>query len=519
MELHYATHYFSLVSGGGNLYNITGGSSNFAQPWTTNYYAIFNAPSTPGTSVVRITDSTGNTVDSTITVTGTAQGALDTTYNSAGTQPGTQQTIAFSTGDEFAQAAVLDASNNIYIAGYSLDTATGLYRFAITKVLSTGLLDATFGTAGKIRLASIGGGDDYATSIAIQADGKIVVGGYCDFSGNAYDFCVARLTTAGVLDTAGFNAAGTGVGGNGIPGTFMFPMVAGNYNDFSSSIAIQADQKIVMAGSCASATAANYTDICVARVTTAGALDAGFGGAGKIIEALAGPDTASSIAIQADQKILIGGSYQNYYFTISRYTTAGVLDTGFGSNGSTGGRVYLSAAAAGNANSALSSSLNIKMLLQPDSKILIGGSTNVLTSLADYNYFTARVTGDGSIDDTYGSEGRFVVTQSVYGAGTAASQLSDYVGAIALQNDGKLIAAGRTFWQDLTFKMSMLRVTPDGSLDSTFGSNGRSYQQLTSLNGNAYSKAIVVQSDGKLVVIGHAHNGTAYRFFTARFWP
>lgn len=499
----FAPFTYSILSGAGKIMNIGTNTSNYAQVAAAANlinYGLFTAPSTSGTTVIRVTDLHGNYVDSTITVSGTSLGALDTTYNSGDTQPGVLSSISFDSGDDIAQASALDSSGKLVVVGYSYNTTTDNYDFAVARVNSNGTIDTSFGTSGKFRFA-VGSSDDYATTVGIQSDGKIVVGGYCQNGAGAYDFCVARLTSSGALDTT-FNTTGYNI----------FPLTAGNYNEYAQSLAIQSDGKIVIGGSCITATTANNLDFCLARLTTAGVLDTTFNTTGKVISALAGNDIASSLVLQRNGYILLGGSCSTD-FCIVRYDTTGAVDPSFG-NGNTGRVVFTASTATA---AATYTEGPIKMSLQTDQKILIGGAAS--SSVADYNYVMGRLNSDGILDENFGVEGRIQINQSVFGTGNSASGLSDFIGAIALQSDGKLIGAGRTFGNNLNMNLGLLRVTPDGVLDSSFGSNGRVVQNLTGFNGNAFSKNVLIQSDGKILVTGYAHNGTAYKFILARYWP
>ena len=111
----------------------------------------------------------------------------------------------------------------------------------------TSVLDTSFGTSGKV-IQSIGSADDYGYSLAIQTDGKILLGGYCS-NGSNYDFCIARFNSDGTLDTS--------FGSNG---KVLQPI--GSFYDAGQSFAIQPDGKILLGGSCQGVS--NF-DFCIAR--------------------------------------------------------------------------------------------------------------------------------------------------------------------------------------------------------------------------------------------------------------
>jgi len=148
---------------------------------------------------------------------------------------------------------------------------------------------------GRKVLTSMGIEHDYAISIAVQSDGKLVVTGYA-FNGSNYDFALARYTANGALDPSF---------GNG--GKVISPI--GSYNNFARSMALQSDGKIVLAGY---ASTANGDDFALARYTTDGVLAPTFGCDGKVISHLGSfEDAAYCIAIQSDGKIVVAGQRRN----------------------------------------------------------------------------------------------------------------------------------------------------------------------------------------------------------------
>jgi len=287
---------------------------------------LFTGASAAGVTTIRVTDGQSNFSDSIISVVDNALGALDATYGTGG-----KVTTAIGTSDDFAIAQAIQTDGMVVVAGYS--NIAGDADFALARYRTDGTLDPAFGTgSGKVVLP-MGTGNDYGTSVAIQADGKIVVGGYCLNGATSYDFCVARLSAAGALDTAGFGA-GTGKA--------FTAVVAGGTNDYANALAIQTDGKIVVAGTCYNG--ATLNDFCTVRYNTTGTLDTvGFGaGTGKVVSFItagAFNDTATSVALQSDGKIVVGGyGYQSAFnvgheFAVARYNLDGTLDTSFNNTG------------------------------------------------------------------------------------------------------------------------------------------------------------------------------------------
>jgi uncharacterized delta-60 repeat protein len=119
-------------------------------------------------------------------------GSLDTTFDTDG-----KLTTPIGSGSEVAYSVVLQSDGKIVAAGYSYNgTDTD---FAVLRYNTDGSLDSTFGTGGKLT-TPIGSGDDNANSVVLQSDGKIVVAGSSGNGSNS-DFAVLRYNSGGSLDT------------------------------------------------------------------------------------------------------------------------------------------------------------------------------------------------------------------------------------------------------------------------------------------------------------------------------
>ena len=126
--------------------------------------------------------------------------------------------------------------------------ATCVLLAAAPTSAAPGDMDTTFGSGSGMVRTAIGTGDDRATAIALQPDGKIVVAGYCS-NGSNYDFCLARYHSNGTLDSS-FASDGTVI------------TSIGPFTDNAYAIALQPDGKIVVAGACSNG---SDWDFCVAR--------------------------------------------------------------------------------------------------------------------------------------------------------------------------------------------------------------------------------------------------------------
>jgi uncharacterized delta-60 repeat protein len=263
-------------------------------------------------------------------------GSLDTTFNATGTKPGTVTTSIGSVGD-YALALGIQSDGNIVVAGYSFNSITNKYDFALVRYNTNGSLDTTFNATGikpGTVTTSIGGSiNDYANALGIQSDGKIVVAGY-SYDGTKYNISLVRYNTDGSLDKSG--APGIGFGTIGILTTSIGS--GSIIHDEAHALVIQSDKKIMVAGSSYDNTSSKY-NFALVRYNTDGSLDTGFGTTGIVTTPIGSDgywDFAYALGIQSDKKILAAGfsnSGSNYDFALVRYNTDGSLDTGFGTGG------------------------------------------------------------------------------------------------------------------------------------------------------------------------------------------
>jgi uncharacterized delta-60 repeat protein len=339
-----------------------------------------------------------------------------------------------------------------------------------------GDLDLTFGGGtGKVTtdVNGIEGESDEANAVVIQRDGKIVVAGRSHRESSS-DFGVVRYNPDGTLDTTfGANANGKVI------------TSIGSGSSGGQSVALQSDGKIVVAGWAQSDEPAKDNDFVVVRYQTDGSLDPTFNATGKVVADFEGMDDwANSIAIQPDGKIVAAGFSRNTangtgsQFAVARYNADGSLDTTFSGDGKvntafgTGGR-------GGRGES---------MALQTDGKIVVAGWVGTSTST---NFAVARYNADGSLDSDFDGDG-FVTTP-------IAPQGQDEAYGVALQRDGKIVVAGRSYTSGSS-KIALVRYDTNGSLDSSFGGDGTVTTAISTRGEVAFG--VAVDDDDKLVVAG-----------------
>jgi uncharacterized delta-60 repeat protein len=218
---------------------------------------------------------------------------------------------AYDSGGNVARAVALQADGSIVVAGRIFPNFQR--DFAVARLLPDGSYDTTFNLTGRQRIAFdlAVDADDEAYSVAIDASGRILVGGYAENLNAApqnEDFALARLLPNGQLD-ANFDADGLvtlafDVGGGG-----------GSNDDRANAITIQNDGKIVLAGTAdVSGTSTANQDFALARVLPNGAPDSSFGSAGRALASFdrvpAGIDVARAVVQQDNGNLLFAGYAQ-----------------------------------------------------------------------------------------------------------------------------------------------------------------------------------------------------------------
>lgn len=246
-------------------------------------------------------------------------------------------------------------------------------------------------------------------------------------------------------------------------------------------VAIQADGKIIAVGF-THGDLARQADFALARYNSDGSLDSTFEGDGKVTTDFGGStEGASAVAIQSDGKIIAIGttlSSSGSDFALARYHLDGSLDATFDGDG----RVTTDFASDGEDALAVAT--------QPDGKILVAG-TAALSHVEDFAL--VRYNPDGSLDTTFHGDG--MVTTDFVG--------TDQAHALAVQGDGKILAAGCAFCSPArTSDFALARYNVDGSLDTTFGSDGKETTDFTS--GYDLIYGMILQPNGKIVTAGVA---------------
>lgn len=410
-----------------------------------------------------------------------AAGGLDATFGANG-----KVTTDFASHNDQVNALAIQPDGKILAVGQAL--FIGIADFALVRYNGNGTLDASFGNSGKVA-TDFSSASDQAFAVALQPDGKIIAGGVARM-GSRTLFGIARYNSNGMLDTTF---------GSGGKMTTTFSQFGGNE---AFAMALQTDGKILLAGR---ALINNNFNFALARFNSDGTLDTTFDTDGKVTTAIGTSSGAAGIALQPDGKFVVVGFARigaSTDFALARYNADGSLDPNFGVNGTatTGfgtGNDYILAVA-----------------LQPDGKLAVAGISRNSPGELD-TFALARYTPNGVLDSSFGANGK-VVTSII-------SQDANGATAIALQANGKIVVAGYTFLNapigaTNRSDFALARYNPNGTLDISFGTSGGI---LTTDFGSdsdvAY--ALAIQSDGKIIAAGFARDNISNNFGLTRYIP
>lgn len=458
--------------------------------------------STTSTTTTPGVDAQGRpTTTFTITTTTTDEnGNVSTSSTSTTTVNGESTPAPNSVDTDQALGMALQADGKMILVGAVQVNAYGNYDFGVTRLNADGSLDTTFGTNGKKVISfDLGGVDvdgqlslnqDVATCVAIQADGKIVIGGYAqrDGTGN-FDFAVVRLNTDGSLDTT-FSTDGKAI--------VAFDYGGGG-DDRATGIAIQNDGKIVLVGYSQKQSMGD-NDIALARLNTDGSLDTSFTGDGRKFIGFnnggKGDDRGAAVAIQPNGSIVVVGYAQaggtgNDDFAIARVTPNGTLDRSFSGDG----KKTLAFNLGGTGNDRATS-----VALQSDGAIVVGGSAS--STGGDGDFAVARIKKNGSMDKSFSGDGRKTIAFNL------GASLEDQATGVAIQADGSIVLGG--FAQISAtgdFDFAVTQLTSTGEIDTSFSTDGKKTIPFnTGGSDNDIANGVLLQPDGKILLYGHALN-------------
>ena len=319
-----------------------------------------------------------------------------------------------------------DHAGNIYVLAPNYLTFQLESGVAVFKFKPNGDPDTDFGWYGKRILDISPGKHEEPIGFVVQSDGKLVVAGSVPYlsEDSAYVYLV-RINAQGGTDSS--------FGTNGVVIENLFTgyesFGINNYRNMPQRLALQPDGKIILTGE---AKRPLFVRFALRRYHTDGKPDNSFGGSGFVVTPVipSSVNYATSVVVQPDGKVLVGGITSTAGMVLARYQANGALDYSFGTNGVV-------------KNIALWANAMNKIMLLPDEKIVMLGEAYHDDAAIDESYIeVARLNANGVKDSSFGYNGVLSIATT--------GLMQDVAGSMALQPNGRLLVCGATKvgWED-----------------------------------------------------------------------
>lgn len=353
-----------------------------------------------------------------------------------------------------ARAIAVQTDGKIIAAGFTV--INQVKQILAVRYTTTGALDCTFGTNAIITNSS--GSSQVANGVGIQSTGKIIIAGQM-FINQKNQIVLLRYNIDGTPDTT------FGTGG-------MVLTLIGN-GSVANAVAIQSDDKIVIAGS---AVVSGKPNFVIARYNADGSPDSSFGQSGLVVQAVANRAGLNAVTVQPSGNIVAGGTATTTNgqacFLLVSLTSSGSFNSGFGTNGIVVDPI------------AVTENIIHSVAYDSSGNIVVSG-------VVDEQFTVGRYTPSGQLDTTFGHQG---VVINVLGQNSESN-------GVAVQANNKIVAVGSSDTTAVIFA----RYNIDGSPDTTFGLNGTGVLTIVE-NGYAAAKAVLVETGQKIMSGGFACN-------------
>ena len=378
---------------------------------------------------------------------------------------GTGGILEYNVGDlEASPTAVAMQSDGKILIGGNANGVLGLMRLN-----GDGTYDTNFASKGKLLFSA--GSTPQANALTLLPGGKFLLGGSANIDGKD-NVLLARFLSNGVPDAT--------FGTNGVVTTAV-----GTNSAFAKTLRILSDGKILVGGG--SVLSANNAYL-VMRYLSNGVLDTSWNGTGANVTGVGSSgDTLAGVTVLPDGKIAAGGASSfgsaSAKFSMTRYLTNGTLDNSFG----TFGRLAFNVGPA-NLDAATG------FFSQPDGKLLMEGYA-LNAAATDADIAVARLNTDGSFDSGFNGTGKLVAS---IGLGI------DFGACGAVRNDNKIVIGAVTTIGS-TYHFGILRLTSEGQPDSSFGFGGRNYYDFGT-EANETPAAMAIDAAGRVVMVGSVNH-------------
>ncbi len=365
--------------------------------------------------------------------------------------------------------STIQSLRRILVAG---DSGTG---FRVTRLKFDESTDTSFGTNGIVD-TSFPGYTSKTAAMVLRSGNLYIAGGvHTENQIYPFDFAAAKYDSNGVPDTS------FGIDGKIIDDAGLGVCVA-------NSIIVEPDGKSLVSGETGSVGT-------ITRFNADGSVDTSFGESGRFkipssINGIFRNGEIKDAVRQPDGKIIaVASGFFSFstYFVIVRINADGTLDNSFSGDGlqvvTDPGNLRLT----GNS-----------IALQPDGKIIVAGA--IFSTAEDSDFAVYRVNSNGTLDLDFGVSGKVV---------TSFGTPTDNANSVTIQADNKIVVSG--YVGEFFKQFAAARYNPDGSLDISFSFDGKVTTSVgipttSPFSGNG-GKAMALQTDGKIIIVGKTYNG------------
>ena len=392
------------------------------------------------------------------------------------------------TGADFQNGIAIQHDGRILVGGESdMGDAAGGFQWRITRYTRNGEVDSSFGSGGTVltSMSSVGGFDERLVALTVQKDRKIVAAGWVENPPGVQNSTLARYNPDGTLDTT------FGDGGKVVTDVAPEPD-----HDFINQVAIDPKGRIVVSGGC--------RRIFVGRYRSDGTLDSSFNAGGprpglNLTELAVTGETNSEILGMAidDNGRIVGGGYSTFFdgtffhvdSAVVRFRTDGTLDPSFNPNGPRPG-VVITGVSSG-------FDVNFRVAIDRQGRILAAGDAFVGVGAGLFDIMLSRYLSDGTLDGSFGNAG--VVLTNL-----APGDSDDDAQGVAVQHNGKILVGGSAAPTAFTFDSDFMvaRFLPSGDLDTSFGQGGIAITPTAPGTADDEIFAMALQGGAKLVATG-----------------
>jgi uncharacterized delta-60 repeat protein len=289
----------------------------------------------------------------------------------------------------------------------------------------------------------------------------------------------AFIAAPGALDACDFSKGGK----------VLTNMSNGAFNDFAYAVAIDKDNKIVVAGYASNGI---NNDFAILRLNSNGTPDTTFDGDGKVLVNMSNGafnDFGRAVSIDKDNKIVIAGyasNGSNVDFAILRLNSNGTPDTTFDGDGKV--LVNMSNGALGEAAYAVA--------IDKDNKIVVAGEAYNVSSV---DFAILRLNSNGTPDTAFDGDGKVLINMP-------DSTFNDFARAVSIDKDNKIVVSGNAY-NGNNDDFAILRLSPNGTPDTAFDDDGKVLTNMSNGAFGDFARGVSIDKDNKIVVAGNAYNG------------